>query len=439
MEPQPEFETTQINLTGYFRLLRDNRNFRRLWLAQIVSEMGDWFYTLAIYSLLLEMTGKAAAVGLALVLQVLPQTLIGPTAGVVNDRIRRKHVMIVADIARFFIVLAMLFVRSQSTVWLVYPLLVLEAVMWGFFEPGRSAVIPNICHKEDIVLANTLSSTTWSMNLFLGAAVGGFVAALLGRQAVFVLNAFSFLVSAWFIRGMHFEEPHTEHTQLRVRELVDFSTYLEGIRYVLSNVRLTAMIFIKFGLFAMGPSWVLFTVLGRTDFPVRWHGLSLERGAILGMSLLMAARGIGALIGPLISAPWAGHDDRRLRRAILAGYIASAAGYICLGFSGNLAMAIFSAILGHIGGASVWVFSTTLLQLNTDDRFRGRVFAADFGLCMLTLAVGAYIGGYLLDHGMTARTLAYRTGFLTLVPAVAWLFAQRLWRGSPATLAPESE
>jgi MFS family permease len=438
MELQQEIEGSQITLSGYVRLLRENRNFRRLWGAQIVSEMGDWFYTLAIYSLLLEMTGKAASVGLALVLQVLPPTLIGPTAGVVNDRMRRKQVMIFADIARFFIVLAMLLVRSQSLVWLIYPLLVLEAIMWGFFEPGRSAVIPNICRKEDIILANTLSSTTWSMNLFLGAAVGGFVAALLGRQAVFALNAVSFLVSAWFIRGMRFDEPHTTHTQLRGRDLVDFSPILEGVRYVRSDVRLTVMVFVKFGLFAMGPSWVLFTVLGRTDFPVRWHGLDLERGAILGMSLLMAARGIGALIGPLFSAKWAGHDEKRLRRAILGGYIASAAGYICLGFSGNLAMAIFSAILGHIGGATVWVFSTTLLQLNTDDRFRGRVFAADFGLCMLTLAVGAYVGGYLLDHGMAARTLAYRTGFLTLLPAVGWAVAQRLWRGAPRKLAEEA-
>src|SRR5207302_896825 len=82
------------------------------------------------------------SVALALVLQVLPQTFIGPAAGVVNDRIRRKHVMITADLARMAIVLAMLFVRSRSTVWLVYPLLLLETMMAAFFEPARSSVIP---------------------------------------------------------------------------------------------------------------------------------------------------------------------------------------------------------------------------------------------------------------------------------------------------------
>src|SRR5216117_850571 len=117
MDPQPERATTSISVSAYFQLLRENANFRRLWLAQIVSEIGDWFYTLAIYSLLLQLTGRAGSVALALVLQVLPQTFVGPAAGVLNDRVRRKHVMIIADLARFGIVLSMLFVRSRSTVW----------------------------------------------------------------------------------------------------------------------------------------------------------------------------------------------------------------------------------------------------------------------------------------------------------------------------------
>ncbi|MBI3646966.1 MAG: MFS transporter, partial [Acidobacteriales bacterium] len=108
MEPAPELEISPVSFAHYLRLLRGNRNFRRLWGAQIVSEIGDWFYTLAIYNLLLQLTGRAGSVALALVLQVLPQTLIGPTAGVLNDRLRRKHVMIAADLGRMLIVLCML-------------------------------------------------------------------------------------------------------------------------------------------------------------------------------------------------------------------------------------------------------------------------------------------------------------------------------------------
>src|SRR5579871_6352044 len=110
MEPEPEHEVSAVSFASYVRLVRGNSNFRRLWLAQIVSEIGDWFYTLAIYSLLLQLTGRASSVALALVLQVLPQTLIGPAAGVINDRVRRKRVMITADLVRMVIVFAMLLV-----------------------------------------------------------------------------------------------------------------------------------------------------------------------------------------------------------------------------------------------------------------------------------------------------------------------------------------
>src|ERR1700747_2101709 len=192
MELEPELTVAPISLGSYGRLIRANRNFRRLWLAQIVSEIGDWFYTLSIYTLLLQLTGHAGSVALALVLQVLPQTLVGPTAGVVNDRLRRKHVMIAADIVRCVVVLAMLFVRSRSTVWLVYPLLLAETTMAAFFEPARSAVIPNIAAQNEVLVANTLSSATWSVNLLIGAAVGGLVAAFFGRNTVFILNALSF-------------------------------------------------------------------------------------------------------------------------------------------------------------------------------------------------------------------------------------------------------
>jgi predicted MFS family arabinose efflux permease len=435
-----ETEPKRINLAAYARLLRGNANFRRLWSAQVVSEIGDWFYVLAIYSLLLQLTGRASSVALALVLQVLPLTFIGPTAGVVNDRIRRKQVMIAADLARMVIVLAMLLVRSASTVWLIYPLLVFETVMVAFFEPARSSVIPNICAKEDVILANTLSSTTWSLNLALGATLGGAVAALLGRDAVFVLNGLSFLASAWLISRMQFEEPHAELSgPLRAKDLVDFSPVLEGIRYVRNDVRLTAALFVKAGLFMIGPGWVLFTVMGRQYFPVRLPGLDPERGAVLGMSLLLGARGVGALIGPLVSASWAGHRESRLRLGILAGFLAAAAGYVLLGKAPTLLWACACAALGHVGGSVIWVFSTTLLQLNTEDRFRGRVFSAELGFCMLTIATGAYLAGRSLDAGVSARTVASVTGLLMLIPAAIWAWAMRAWRQEPSNLAAESQ
>jgi MFS family permease len=415
-----------ISLSSYVRLLGENRNFRRLWSAQIVSEVGDWFYTLAIYTLLLRLTGRASSVAFALVLQVLPQTLIGPAAGMINDRVSRKRVMITADLVRMFVVLSMLLVRTPSMVWLIYPLLLLETLMAAFFEPARNAVIPNITSREDIILANTLSSTTWSVNLVLGATLGGVVGALLGRDAVFVLNALSFLASAMLIRGMRFDEPHSASAAgLNLRDLADFSPIVEGVRYVRHDPSLLATVFAKAGNIMVGVSWVIFTVMAQRYFPVRLRGLDPQRGALFAMSLLMGARGVGALIGPLLTAPWAGHYETRLRWGVLLGYLTVGVGYTALGGAGSLWIACACIVLAHCGGSTVWVFSTTLLQLRAEDRFRGRVFAADNAFCMLTIAVGGYLAGACLDAGISARMVASSTGLLMIIPTTLWGAAMR--------------
>jgi MFS family permease len=419
----------RVNLRAYWRLVRGNRNFRLLWFAQIVSELGDWLYSIAIYSLLLELTGSAKSVALAIVLQVLPQFFVSPAAGVVNDRLSRKRVMIFADIVRSFIVLGMVLVRSSHFVWLIYVLLLLETMMWAFFEPGRSAVIPNIVPQKDLVVANTLGSTTWSSVLAIGSALGGAVAAFLGRDAVFVLNALSFLISASLLGRMAFDEPHAAGaTAFRARDLADFSPVVEGVRYVTKQRRVMATLLVKAGLGLMGTHWVLLPIFGERIFPVALKGLDARRAGMLGMSLLMASRGAGALLGPLIAGYFAGQRQSRLRLGILFGFLAGALGYTLLGDAPVLAAACAAVVLAHAGGSTIWVFSTTLLQQQTEDRFRGRVFSTDFACLVLTMSIASYLAGILLDAGVPVRTLALLTGLVALIPALAWIFALRFWR-----------
>jgi len=409
-------------LRAYRQLLHSNRNFRLLWTAQIVSELGDWFYSLAVYHLLLELTGnRAESVGLAVVLQVLPNTFLSPTAGALNDRLSRKSVMIGADIARFFIVLGMLAVRTRGMVWLVYVLLLLETFGWTFFEPAHSAVIPNIVAPEEVLRANALASITWSFCLAIGASLGGLVAVVAGRNTVFVLNALSFLGSAWLIRRMRFEEPHAAGlAPLRARDLVDFRPVVEGFRYIRANPRLFATVFVKAGGGILGANNVILPMLGHRVFPVRLGGMDADRGAMLGMSLLMGARGAGALLGPLVSSHWAREHHSRLRTGILLGFLLAAAGYVSLGGAGALWLAALSVILAHAGSSTNWVFSTTLLQVYTEDRFRGRVFAADYGLCMLAVSASSYIAGVAIDMGVRVRASALAIGCAMLIPAGAW-------------------
>jgi MFS family permease len=410
-----------VSFRAYAQLVRSNRNFRRLWMAQIVSEIGDWFYMVTLYAMLLEFTGSAQVLGIAFTLQVFPVALMGPVAGIINDRMRRKYVLIATDLGRAVVVSCMLLVRSPAMVWLVYPLLFIETVLWGAFEPARTSVIPVVVGEENIMVANTLAATTWSLNLFVGSALGGAAAALFGRDTVFALNGASFLVSALLISSMRFSEPHTEaHGPVRLRDLFVFSDLVEGARYVRSKTGLTAAVLVKAGLGITGASWIIFPVMGKTVFPLYGHGGGEERAALLGMSALMGARGLGALIGPIFTAPWAQQRLNRLRLAIFSGFLLYGAGYMTLDFIQRAPVAYTSIVISHIGGSIIWVFSTTLLQLMTEDKFRGRVFAAELSFCTIMLAVSAYAAGAAIDHGIDVRRVALVTGIITAITGLIW-------------------
>jgi MFS family permease len=426
--------STGVSVGNYVRLVRGNANFRRLWLAQIVSENGDWFYTLAIYSLLLDLTGKASSVAMALVLQVLPHTLLGPLAGIVNDRFSRRKVMIVTDLLRMVIVACMLLVRSRGFVWVIYPLLFLETVMVAFFEPARNAVIPNVVDEQDVIVANTLSSATWSFDLAIGAMLGGVVAAWLGRDAVFVINSLSFAVSALLISRMNFVERHADAANRHAEDQsAGWSSIRAGFRYIGRNPKLAALVSLKGGVSIVGTSWVLYPVMAMRVFKLPIEGLTPERAGLFGMSLLMGARGIGALVGPLVASRFTGQQENKLRVAALVGFVIGGIGYIALGNAPSVWIAMAVVVFAHCGTSTVWVFSTTLLHLNTEDRFLGRVFGADLAISMLVLAAATWIAGQAIDGGVSPRTVAVATGLAMIVPSVIWGLALRLWRPQSAS------
>jgi len=118
---------------GYVALLRRNQPFRRLWYGQVVSQLGDWLDSIALFTLLLSLTGSGQAVGLLLVAQFLPGALVGPFAGIVVDRMPRRMVLIFSDLGRALLVLLLLLVRGPGDIWLAYTVVGLKVVLTSFF------------------------------------------------------------------------------------------------------------------------------------------------------------------------------------------------------------------------------------------------------------------------------------------------------------------
>src|SRR5918995_657747 len=220
---------------GYIDLLSRNRSFRQLWLGQVVSQMGDWFNTIALYTIILQLTGSGRDVGLLLVARFVPSFLFGPISGVVADRFSRQKIMIWSDLLRALVVLGFLFVRRADQLWIIYVLTVFQLALSTFFEPAKTAVIPSIVSDRELVAANAISSVTWSIMLTLGAAIGGVITGWFGTDVAFILDALTYLLSAWLIFTVRLpKRPPRERGKLSFSRVLGITDTIDGIRYVKS-------------------------------------------------------------------------------------------------------------------------------------------------------------------------------------------------------------
>ena len=419
-------DATTVN--PYLSLLRRNRNFRLLYIGQTISQLGDWFNTVAVYALLLDLTGSATAVAWMLIVQMLPIALVGPLAGVVVDRLNRRRIMMAADLVRGCLILGLLLVRRADQIWIAYVATALSVAAQAFFEPARTATIPNVTSDEELLPANALSSATWSAMLAIGASVGGLVTAAFGRNVAFVVNAASFFVSWLFIAATRYDATPASRPPLRgLADITGISDLIEGVRYIRRSSRVAALMFVKAGWGLAGGILLLLTIFGQRVFPV-------GGSTAAGIGVLYGARGIGAALGPILLRWILGQQANTLRRTIGPAYFMIGAFYVALSAAPGLATAAACVLLAHFGGSILWVFSTVLLQMEVPDQFRGRVFAAELALVTLTSSVSSYLTGNALDRGASPRSVSLWLGALFFVPGILWLLILSRWKESDRLL-----
>ena len=416
-------------MNPYLSLLRSNRNFRLLYIGQTISQLGDWFNAVAVYALLLDLTGSATAVAWMMITQFLPIALVGPVAGVVVDRVNRRRLMIGADILRGCVILGLLLVRRPDQVWLAYVVMAITIAASGFFEPARTATIPNVTTADELLPANALSSATWAAMLAIGASVGGIVTAVAGRNVAFALNAVSFFASALFLANTRYDAtPPPSVRPAGWAALTGVHDLVEGFRYVRRHSHVAALMCVKGGWGLAGGVLLLLAVFGQRVFPV-------GTGSAAGIGILYGARGVGAAFGPIALRFIIGHSPRRLRRSIGPAFFIVGVFYVALSGAPTLIVAALCVLCAHVGGSILWVFSTVLLQLEVPDRFRGRVFAAELALVTLVSSVSSYWTGYELDRiGRSPRLLSLALGMMFCVPGLLWLIVQTRWRETEAAV-----
>jgi predicted MFS family arabinose efflux permease len=410
---------------GYAALLRDNADFRQLWFGQIVSQLGDWLDYVALFTLMLELTGSGTAAAGMLVARFLPSFFVSPLAGVVVDRLSRKRVMIAADLGRSVLVLGLLTIATADDVWLVYVVVASVVVLTSFFEPARTATIPNVVAPSDLVTANALSSITWSVNLAIGAAIGGFLTAAAGYRTAIVIDAASFLASAAFIarvavppaaaRSALAQAPSGIAAWLGLHDLA------EGARWFRRHPPV-ALIGVAKGVWSIAGGVVLLhAIFGERIYPI-------GGSAAAGIGLLATARGLGTALGPVAARRLAGTSSAAMARAIGAGFFVAGGSYLAFASVTTWPAAATMLVVAHMGGSTIWVFSTVLLQRLVPDALRGRAFGAELALMTLGMTLSNLATGVALDRGFSPRTLAAALGAWCFLPGTAWLLAQRTRR-----------
>jgi MFS family permease len=400
----------QWPLTSLPALLRQNPNYRNTWLAQVVSETGDYFNNIAVFALVMRDSGSGLVVSGVMLSRAIPAVLAGPLAGVLLDRLDRKRIMIASDLIRAVVALAFIFTIHQPRPWLLYVLSGLLMFASPFFTAGRAAILPTIATPEELHAANSLTQTTQWATITAGTLLAGFTADWFGYAGAFVINSLSFVFSAIAIARISVPQGFRAARPARSGGR-GWHDYIEGLAYM-RGVPLTmgiAMISVGWAM-GGGAAQILFALFGEQVFHKGPAGI----GSIWGFA------GVGLLIGGAI-----GHLAGRrcsfagYKRTVTVSYLLHGGAYMLFSQSATFPEALVFMMLSRVGMAITSVLNQAQLLRHTPDAFRGRVFATLESLRWSAMIVSMAAAGIASQY-CSPRTIGLIAGALGGITALAW-------------------
>jgi MFS family permease len=341
-----------------------------------------------------------------------------PFGGLLADRYNRKSIMVWTNWLQVILALSFLLIRGAEDIVWIYFLTGSMMILHGMYVTAERAALPNIVPEKDLPTANALDAASWSTALCTGAMLGGVVVELYGTNAAFIIDAFTFAVSAILLRKLTI--PQTVEDELKGPLL---STALKNIRKgwtrIFGEKRLLRIVFAKssWNIAGGGLAGVFLLVAG-SDI----DGF----GMALGFGIFFFARGIGTGIGPIVSRRFFVDEERW---PVLVGLLVSVSGafYFLVGWTlgFNLYLTVVLVILAHSASGANWVLSTILTQQWVEDEIRGRVFSMDMLMMSIAFSVSSAVAGYLLENDF----FNLKQGFIifSIIMVVSGIFFT-LWR-----------
>ena len=408
-------------MVGFVELIRKNRNYRYTWLGQVVSEVGDHFNNIAVFSLALQATGSGLVVTGVMLARAIPAVAAGPIAGVALDRMNRKRIMIVSDLSRAVIALCFLLCLGSQETWLLYILSALLMFASPFFTSGRASILPTIASKEELHTANSLTQATQWTTTAVGAFLGGACVMHLGYRAAFIFNALSFVFSAACISRLKAVRGsfQVERTDLSEDRMVQpWHEYVEGLRYMRSSPLILAIGLVGVGwATGGGAAQILFSLFGEIVY---------KRGAA-GIGEIWGCAGVGLVVGAAL-AHWLGKriGFDAYKRAIAISYVIHGGAYVVFSLIPSYAGSLVFIALSRAAVAVSSVLNFSQLLRHVADEYRGRVFSTIETLTWSTMMV-SMMGAGIASQEYTPRQIGAVAGVLSSTTAIFWAWAN--WTG----------
>ncbi|MEL0181908.1 MAG: MFS transporter [Candidatus Poseidoniales archaeon] len=376
---------------SYGQLIRENRDFRQLWIAAVISMLGEWFNTIALFFLILEYTGSEFLLGMLFTVRMAGFAILQPFIGLLADRYNRKTLMVVSNLLQAGFALCFLLVNDSSDIVWMIGLSGLMMVLHGVYMTAERAALPNVVSEEDLATANALDAASWSTALCIGAMLGGVVVSIWGTDAAFIVDSLTFLVGTLFLVNLTI--PQTIDASVKGPWL---STGIQNIKFGWNRIRsqpaLFRIVFAKASWNVAGGGLAgVYLVLMGADV----DGF----GAAFGFGLFFFARGVGTGLGPILARAFLKDEEAW---PSLVGYLIIVSGlvYFLVGISVSYALwiTVLLVILAHSASGANWVLSTVMMQQWVEDEVRGRVFSADMLILSVAFSTSTTVAGYLMEN-----------------------------------------
>jgi MFS family permease len=398
---------------GYVQILRNNHSFRRLFIAQELSYIGDWFTVITLFILAGEASDNSPlAIAGVLATRSFSLAAVTPFTGMLADRYSRKGLMITSDLAACIVLGIVLQFNLLNSLSSVYFLAVAMVVAKSIFDPAQYAYLPNICTDEELLTANALGSGGWSIALGIGASIGGLTIANYGITTALWIDALTFLISAIFIMTLPSGGPdisERENVTLRIvnKEITD------GWRYILQNSEIRRLVIAK-ALWSSGGGAQIFLLI--------LIGMEAGFGDIAaGIGILFMARGFGSGFGPMVGRPLM---KNKILRPYLIGLAVGTSGifYIIISLMEWSNLLLVMIFIAHAASGFNWVQSTTLTQERAGDEWRGRVAGADFLALTFMMGTSAIAAGFILENQLLElREVIALSAIIQIIMGIGWI------------------